>query len=101
MLDALMKTGTSQYGILPAMHACQDDGALPVNPVPNNVRKAPQHRTTVPAIPFRIREWVVTNAPEQLIERFAELTGQAFLLSVVPVLYCDDIQLRRPTKYDA
>lgn len=83
------------------MNACQDDRDLTVNPVPNNVRKAPQHRPAVPAVPFRIREWVVTNAPERLIERFAELTAQPFLLSVVPVLYCDDVYLRRPTKYDA
>jgi hypothetical protein len=83
------------------MDACQNDRDLPVNPVPNDVGKATQHRPTVPAVPFRIREWVAANACEQLIECLAKLTPETFLLSVVPVLYCDHIELCRPTKYDA
>ena len=83
------------------MQACQDNRGLLVNSIPDDVREAPQHRPAVPAIPLGIREWVLSNAREQPIERFAELTAQTFVLSVVPVLYCDDVELRRATKQDA
>jgi hypothetical protein len=83
------------------MHARQDDRGLPFHSVPNDVGKASQHRPAVAAIPFWIRQRAVTNAREQFTKRFPELGSQAFLLSVVPVLYCDNVELRRPTKHDA
>jgi hypothetical protein len=68
------------------VNARKDDGVAFVQSVPDDVGKPPDERTTVSAVPLGKRQRIVTDTPEETIDRVPELGPKTRLLVLVPIL---------------
>ncbi len=100
-LDALAKSGTSKPRVSFPVNASEDDRIAFLQSVPDDVRKPSNERATIRSVSLRVRKRVVSNTPEELIDRDSEFDSQTGLLGLVPILDSRQVELGRPTEQDA